>query len=379
MIMTTALPQQNKLCEQVNYRKFAVLKVSFQIQLKGKSFMINNETTLTPAFEQNNVPVVIAVNNLFAPYAGVFIQSLLDHANEKNNYDIVAFQRDISSENKRLLKSLVARHKNVSIRFYDPSPLFASFNYTDEKHHFPLEVYFRIISPHILNYPGRIITVDVDTLLKADIARLINEDLDGYAVGGVCDLMLNGVYLCGHTSFSRNVTTRDYFQDVCGFDSLKNYVNGGLLLFDREKFVRELGLETILNTMRQGKYIYEEQDTLNVLMKGKIKALDFAWNVCVRLNEFYDKFIDVGAKQYGDACERAYENPYLLHWGGQIKPWVCADVPWGGEWWQTALKTPFVGHIIARMSDAQEKRRAYFRKRYGKEIDVWDPSPKGID
>lgn len=50
-------------------------------------------------------------------FRSVFIQSLLDHASEENNYDVVIFQRDISEENKRPLKSLAAGHTNVSVHF----------------------------------------------------------------------------------------------------------------------------------------------------------------------------------------------------------------------------------------------------------------------
>ena len=115
-------------------------------------------STLSPAFAINNVPVVLAANNLYAPYAGVFIRSLLDHISEENNYDIIILERDISKENQRLLKSLAAGYTNVSIRFYDPSPLFVSFNYVDKEHDYPLEIFYRIVAPHILNYPGQIIT-----------------------------------------------------------------------------------------------------------------------------------------------------------------------------------------------------------------------------
>lgn len=350
--------------------------------MEWKMFMVsNNVTSPSPAFGQNNVPVVIAVNNLYAPYAGVFIQSLLDYASEENNYDIIIFQREISQENQRLLKSLAAGYTNVSIRFYDPSPLFAlfSFNYDEDTQFWPIEVFYKIIAPHILNYPGRIITVDVDTLLKTDIAQLVDEDLEGYSVGGVCDMVINGMYLCDHTLYRNNIRIRDYFQNFYGSDDLKNYVNTGLLLFDCDKYVQKVDIETIFNTAQQGGYIYPEQDTLNVLLKGRIKVLDFAWNVGVRSNPHDIKIFDAASKLYGGACERAYDNPYLLHWIAKPKPWVCPDVPWGGEWWQTALRTPFVGHILARMMDELEKRRAYFRKRYGKEVDVWDPSPKGTD
>lgn len=341
--------------------------------------LCNNIASLPPAFEQNNIPVVLVINNLYSPYAGVFIQSLLDHAGGEHNYDIIIFEREVSKENKRLLKSLAAGHTNISIRFYDPSPLFASFHYDDNANFWPLEVLYKITAPHILTCSGRMIAVDADTLLKTDIARLMDEDLEGCAAGGVCDIAMNGMCLCDVTLYRNNIRIRDYYKKIYGSDDLKSFVNTGLLLFERDQYVRELDLETILDTAQQGEYLYPDQDALNILMKGRIKTLNFAWNVAVQSTPSKMKFIDAASKLYDGAFEQAYENPYLLHWVGRPKPWVCPDVPWGGEWWQTALKTPFVGHIIARMLDALDERRAYFRKRYGKDVEVWDPSPKGID
>ena len=344
--------------------------------------MPNDNISLSPAFERNNVPVVMASSNQYAPYAGVLIQSILDHASEENNYDIIIMEREISQENKRLLTSLAAGRPNVSIRYYDPSPLFTSFHYADEEHPWPLEVYFRIIAPHVLGYPGRMITVGIDTFLRTDIARLMDEDLEGCCVGGVRDLVSIGMYLHNEVSYDLGIKIRDYFSNVCGFgsDDIKQYVNADLLLIDCDQYVRELDLETILNNICQGRNIYVDQDVLNILLKGRIKALDFAWNVAIRSTPRNLKQIDAASELFGRACDRAYENPYLIHWSYKPKPWVCPDVPWGGEWWQTALRTPFVGHIIARLTDEQEKRRAYYRKRYGKEnVDVWDPVPKGID
>lgn len=350
-----------------------------------------NDKAILPAFERNNVPVILASSNLYAPYAGVFIQSLLDHASEENNYDIIIFNREISEENKRLLKHLAAGYTNVSVRFYDPSPLFASFHYVDAEH-FWLELYFRIVAPHILNYHGRIITVGLDTLLKADIARLMDEELEGCCVGGVSnapDIYANCLY--DRVSFSRgNIAARDYWQDREIYDwknweSYKNHINGDLLLIDCDKYVQEADMETILNAAWHGNVLWADEHIVNSLMKGKIRLLNVAWNVMLPLNARAFEHLNIVSKIYSEiyngvgVFEQAYENPYLLQWVNKPKPWVCPDVPYGSEWWQTAMRTPFVGHIIARMFDAQENRREYYRKRYGKEVDVWDPSPKGID
>ena len=342
---------------------------------------------LSPAFAQNNVPVVLAANNLWAPYAGVFIRSLLDHASEENNYDIIIFNRDISKENQRLLKSLAAGYANVSIRFYDPSPLFVSFHYVDEEHYWPLEIYYRIVAPHVLNFPGRIIAVDVDTLLRTDIARLMDEDLEGCCVSGISGApnLYNDCLL--------NKKARNWWENICEIDwknmeVFKYYVSAGVLIFDCDKYVQEVDVETILNTAQQGKYNYTltEEITLYILLKEKTKLLDLAWNVWVPGNARWEEVLARTEEIYNeiyndsDAWQRSRENPYLLHWATRPKPWVCPDVPWGSEWWQTALRTPFVGHIIARMIDELGKRRQYYIQRYGKEnVDVWDPTPRGID
>lgn len=345
-------------------------------------YMLNEKAILRPAFERNNVPVVLASSNLFAPYAGVFIQSLLDHASEENNYDIIIFQHEISKENKRLLKSLADGHANVSIRICDSWQVLASFGFNceDVVNHWPIEVLCRIMAPHILECPGRMISIDVDTLLRTDIARLLDEDLGEYSVGGARDVGIIEMFSSSHTSYTFNTSIRDYFQDVCGFgpDDIRSYINAGLLLFDRKKYIQELGVEAIWDAARQGKYMYLDQDILNVSMKGRIKILDPAWNVFAG-KDWNAEPLETGSKICDEACDRVYEPPYLVHWPGRPKPWVCPDVPYGSEWWQTALRTPFVGHILARMFDALEKRRAYYRERYGKDVDVWDPKPKGID
>ena len=362
---------------------------------KGNTAMTNGNVTLAPAFGQNNVPVVVAANNFYAPYAGVFIRSLLDHAGEGNNYDVIILNRDISEENKRLLKSLAAGLTNVSIRFYDPSLFFASLHYADEEHGWPLEVFYKITAPHILNYTGRMIVVDIDTLLKTDIARLMDEDLGGCCVGGVSaapSIYINCMRNHAYYTCARDRRARDYWVDIFGLEdytdmeSYKDYLGGSMLLYDCEKYLQEADLETILSTAQQKDYIFPEEGVLYTLMKGKIKLLDPAWNAVVPANadklEVFDQKAELYNKLYNDkeAFQRAYKEPYLLHFASKPKPWVCPDVPYGSEWWQTALRTPFVGHIISRMINELEKRRQYYRERYGKEdVDVWDPIPKGID
>jgi len=332
---------------------------------------------LKPAFSRDNVPVVIASSNTYAPYAGVFIRSLLDHASAENNYDIIVFEREISDENKRLLKSFETA--NLSIRFYKPSLLFQEYT-IKENQSYPLEPYYKIIAPHVMGNFGRIIVVDIDTLLMADIAGLMEVNLDGRSVGGVWDIPAYGYRVKNHWFSTEGVSAEDVFQKVCSLEDMLYYINTGLLVFDCEKYVQELSVKTILTTAQQKQFSTADQDTLNYLMLKKIKPMDCAWNVLLPVSQHMKEGLELGDKAFGGAWTRSMEHPYMLHWANRPKPWVCPDVPYGSEWWQTALRTPFIGHIIVRMLDEQAKRRAYYKKRYGKEdVDVWDPTPKGID
>ena len=104
-----------------------------------------------PAFERNNIPIVLASSNYYAPYAGVVIRSLIDHASDENNYDIIIIERDISNPNKRILLQMAARRKNISLRFYNPSGFLARVDVSSlgtEK--FPLELYYRVLAPYML-------------------------------------------------------------------------------------------------------------------------------------------------------------------------------------------------------------------------------------
>lgn len=326
-----------------------------------------------PAFEENNIPVVIASSNMYAPYAGVFIQSLIDYVNDTKNYDVIIFERGISAENKRLLKSYESGRTNISIRFYNPSPLFLDYNILERD--FPLESYYSIIAPHIMMRYKRIITANIDMLLKTDIATLLEVDLAGSCLGGVYDMFVPGFCLNDVSLDRGRITAKDHFQKVCGLENIQYYINGGLLVFDCEKYIQRLSVRTLLDTAQRQQFLFVDQDTLNYLLKGEIAPIDYAWNIMIPCNARTAADVRAGDQKLHGAYTRATKTPYLLHWAGKPKPWVCPDVPYGNEWWDVAKRTPFMGHIIARMIDELQKRGEYYKNRYGQNVAVWNPMP----
>ena len=44
---------------------------------------------INKVFKENAIPICFSVNNNFLPFTAVMIQSIIDHANNKDNYDII--------------------------------------------------------------------------------------------------------------------------------------------------------------------------------------------------------------------------------------------------------------------------------------------------
>ena len=72
---------------------------------------------ILPAFNKNNIPIVLAMDDKYSKYTSVMLISLRNNANMTRNYDILIFHKDISFENQNKLKSIFKNCDNFSLRF----------------------------------------------------------------------------------------------------------------------------------------------------------------------------------------------------------------------------------------------------------------------
>ncbi len=333
--------------------------------------------TVSPAFCNHKVAIAISASNQYAPYSGVLIQSLIDHSSRERFYDIIFLERELSIENKRLLLNLVKPANNVAIRFINPEGLFEGAECIELN--YPLETYFDIIVPFVLGGYERVITLDSDMLILEDISLLYNLDLDEACLAAVPDLIMQGYYVNGYIPSSRiPVPIREYFQTKLHIEKPEKYVNAGLLVIDIKKYCQEIDLNTIVRTANSMKFAFADQDILNVLLGDKVLYLPGEWNAFVPSSDHILQAINcLGACNAGCGIP-SYETAKVIHWSGRPKPWVCPDVMFGSEWWQTAQKTPFLGHIIARMIAELDARKQYYWDKYKKNVSAWEPDPHNV-
>lgn len=333
---------------------------------------------ILPAFAYNNIPIVLTLSNCYAPYAGVFIRSMMDHSSENCCYDIIIMEHDISPENKRLLLDMVSGHGNFSVRFYDSRQILEEWNMVAVCDRFRIpEILIRLFLPHLLDHYDRIVMTGVDMLLKRDIAELFELDLNDMYVGAVRDVVWQGHFILNipFKCSENKMPVRDYWEKELRTRVPLDYVNADLVLFDCKKFREKRSVELISSMVVDKKYMMDEQDIINIILADRIYFLNQAWNCMLPLNVHEERSIAVLPEDTKVAYQQAILAPALLHWSGKPKPWVCPDVPYGNEWWETAMRTPFMGHILARMFDELQTRREYYRERYHQEVQVWNPVP----
>lgn len=77
---------------------------------------------ITPAFLNNNVPVVFSANDNYVPLLATTLASIIENSSVSNNYDIIVLMTSISDENQVKLRALLSNHSNFSLRFVNVGP-----------------------------------------------------------------------------------------------------------------------------------------------------------------------------------------------------------------------------------------------------------------
>ncbi|WP_289147632.1 DUF4422 domain-containing protein [uncultured Megamonas sp.] len=334
---------------------------NLKIKVNDLVFFENTEKLkeLYPAFEENNIPIIFGASNEFLSYSAVYIQSIIDNMNEKNNYDIIILENNISKVNKEKLLTMIENKRNISIRFYNPRMLVKDRSFYVNSINQSEVAYYRILVPYILkNYDSKAIVSDCDLIVTIDIANLYKIDLEGKIAGIVKDIVWHGWY----NGKVKEIV--DYNKNILKLNNPLNYVNTGVMLLDCKKYRDKYNIEDILNCVTQNNYMIQEQDALNSILENNIHFLDLRWNLYTLSSDFIKDTVDnyasvIEKNIYYEACK----DPYIIHWAAQPKPWTHPEISLGYLWWEIARKTPFYEEFISRIA-LKRSEECYFWHRH---------------
>jgi lipopolysaccharide biosynthesis glycosyltransferase len=134
-------------------------------------------------------------------------------------------------------------------------------------------IYGRLLLPQLLPVAHRVLYLDSDIVVGADLNELANVDLQGYALAAV-----------SHTSFRWSLES-----ELCAelnFDLDAPNFNTGVILLDAKKWrankLTEICLEFAHNNTKR---LWGDQTVLNCVFYKSFKILDPRWNRILRGHE----------------------------------------------------------------------------------------------
>lgn len=310
------------------------------------------QTVLHPAFLTNNIPVVFAANNQYVPVFAAALYSLLEHVSPEYHYDIVLLESDVRKDNMDLLSGIVQGHPNVSLRFFNVLHLTKDYN-LQASGYISVETYYRFLIQDVLPDYDKVLYLDCDVILKADVAELFRTDVAGYLLAAVRDPDFLGQI------HGASKETQKYIKKTFHMKDPNNYFQAGVLLFN-EKEMRKIHTLDQWLTFCTTPYMYNDQDVLNLYCEGRVKYLDMAWNLLTDCDHTRISNVIVHApEEIRQAYRQAYDNPKIIHYAGHMKPWHKPTEDQAQHFWSTLKNTPYYEEAFYQMMEnvAQERIR----------------------
>lgn len=299
------------------------------------------DTGLNPLKNNKVVPVFLAINSAYAPYAAAAIHSLTQHVDKKRYYRVIILHDGLNWVNRIRLRSLVT--KNVAIQFKKISRnlyLKAIIRYCSKRKgagdFFSSAVYYyRFFIPRLFPKYNKCVYIDSDTILRGDIGELFDLDLEGNAIAAMVDPKVEYVK-----------EFRDYVNKAVGVP-YTDYTNSGVLVMDMKALRKMHYLSALVDTINKydADLVAPDQDYMNVILRGKIKHLDPIWNT--------------------EPVEDLPDNVKLIHFNLFNKPWRYKNVPQEKIFWNAARGTGFYGDLKRQQESFDEKKQKEDHEKVG--------------
>lgn len=280
------------------------------------------------------VPVFLAINNDYAPYAAAAIHSLTEKCDKNRYYRVIILHDGLSLISRIRLRSLVT--KNVALQFKKITNslyLKAVIKYCAREKgagdFFSSAVYYyRFFIPRLFPMYEKGVYIDSDTILLGDIGELFDTELaEDKVVAAMVDPKVTVI-----------PEFRDYVDKAVGVPH-DEYVNSGVMLMDLKKMRKMHYLSVMVDLIEKynADLVAPDQDYLNIILQGKIKFLDPCWNT--------------------EPSDNLPKNTKLVHFNLFNKPWRYTDVPCEDLFWNAAKGTGFYGDLKRQQEAFDEEKQ----------------------
>ena len=287
-----------------------------------------------------DVVVAFATDHKFRYYTGVALHTLMEHSSPGTRYEILILADSLTSEDRAVFTRLVEGRANISLRILEMREKIAELgaeNFYVET--YPIAIYYRLFLHELLPEYDRVLYLDSDIVVQADVRELFDTDLGEFMLGAVKDYV------------TTRLTFFAYIRNTLKVRKPGKYFNSGVLLMDLGKLRNSEFSQRVRDELGSGiSFKFPDQDILNRIFGDNICYMNAAWN-CI-----------IGS---GNTAK----HKKIIHFPG-IKPWFSMLNPLGASWWAAAEKTFFVREMKEELL-ASPERVKYLENREISYYELW--------
>ena len=273
----------------------------------------------------NPVHLFFACDDNYVPFLAVTLTSIRETCDPNRHYVVRILQTGIQEESKQRLTAQFTA-PNFSLEFVDVSPVLTEIS--DQLHtrdYYSKSTYYRLFIPELFPQLDKALYLDCDIVLTGDVSRLYDTPLEDHLVAAVPDGAVAAI-----------APFREYVSKRLRVDPGK-YFNAGVLLMNLEQMRRCDFTGVFLRLLKTVTFrVAQDQDYLNVICRDRVHYLSPAWNTM-------PSGIPV-------------EQPQLIHYNLDSKPWQRDDVAYGALFWDMAERSGFLPEILAIRSGFTKER-----------------------
>ena len=262
------------------------------------------------------IHIVFAADPGYYQHLCVTLVSILENNRDLRLHAHVLTNR-LSEKAEAPLKSLENQYNNLVLDFREVDDsqfddLKLTINYIS------VQTYYRYILARIFPDLDKVLYLDCDLVVRGSLKELWAENLDGYYAAGVFDPCIKK----NEESLLNNI----------GFQGRSDYVNAGVLLFNLKNIREDNLIDEFFSCQQNNQNVikFQDQDVINMVMKGRIKLLPSQFNWI--------------SYQSRNNSLPASPGPVIVHYTGNDKPWslqsFCRHV-YKNEYYKYLLRTPY--------------------------------------
>ena len=287
------------------------------------------------------VPIFFAVDDNYAKYLCVALQSLVCNSSDKYLYKIHVLIESLSEDIKSSILNF--ERENVEIEFVDVSEkLRAICQRLHIRDYYTKATYYRFFVPEMFPQYDKGLYLDCDIAITRDVSKLYHKRMGKRdLVVAIPDEIITDIDVFGrYSEIVLEIPRNEYF-------------NAGILVMNLAE-MRRINIENRFADLlaKRTFRVAQDQDYLNVLCYGRSVLVSKKWNKTPMPDSDPEN------------------TPYIAHYKINYKPWKYDGVVYGDLFWKYAKDTIFYSELLEAKNAYTEAEKQRDQHQYDSLVEL---------